>query len=285
MVILAETTQKLIDIRHQENGPIGFVPTMGNLHEGHISLLNHALSAFDVVYFSIFVNPKQFGPKEDFNRYPRTLGQDLELINQLDQKYKNKKIIVFAPTTPDEIYPTGFNHQLSVLGEISTALEGAIRPGHFDGVATVVHRLFELVKPQEAFFGLKDFQQYLVIKQMVQDLNLSIKITGMPIIREESGLALSSRNQYLSGDERAEALVLSKTLLNLERIIAGQKENLKKAQNEISLILQNKKWNYLEMRDAMSLSPDLSNSKQITILGVYQLGTTRLLDNIQVKIS
>jgi pantoate--beta-alanine ligase len=120
---------------------------------------------------------------------------------------------------------------------------------------------------------------------MVQDLNLCIKITGMPIIREESGLALSSRNQYLSIDERAEALILSKTLLNLEQIIAGQKENLKKAQSEISSILLDKRWNYLEIRDAISLHTDLSNSEQITILGVYQLSTTRLLDNIQVKIS
>ena len=285
MVFVVETTQNLIEIRQNEKAPIAFVPTMGNLHQGHLSLLREALTKFEVVYFSIFVNPKQFGPKEDFNKYPRTLDYDLELIKQMDAEFGTKKIIVFAPKNPEEIYPPGFNHSISVLGEVSNILEGSIRPGHFDGVATVVHRLFELIKPQQAYFGLKDYQQFLVIKHMVKDLALPIEITGMPIIREDSGLALSSRNQYLSSEERIEALTLSKTLLRIEKIINRNKENLSKAQEEIINILNDKKWNYLEIRDAYTLNKDLSQSKHLTLLAVYQLGSTRLLDNLQVTIS
>lgn len=285
MVFVVETTHKLIEIRQDEKAPIAFVPTMGNLHQGHLSLLREALTKFEVVYFSIFVNPKQFGPKEDFNRYPRTLEDDLELIKQVDTEFGTKKMVVFAPKTPEEIYPPGFNHSISVLGELSNILEGSIRPGHFDGVATVVHRLFELIKPQQAYFGLKDYQQFLVIKHMVKDLALPIVITGMPIIREVSGLALSSRNQYLSSEEKIEALTLSKTLLRIEKIINRKKENLPKAQEEIINILKDQKWNYLEIRDADTLNQDLSQSKHLTLLAVYQLGSTRLLDNLQVTIS
>jgi pantoate--beta-alanine ligase len=285
MVFVVETTQNLIEIRQNEKASIAFVPTMGNLHQGHLSLLREALTKFKVVYFSIFVNPKQFGPKEDFNKYPRTLDDDLELIKSLDAEFTTKKIIVFAPKNPEEIYPPGFNHSISVLGAVSNILEGSIRPGHFDGVATVVHRLFELIKPQQAYFGLKDYQQFLVIKHMVKDLALPIVITGMPIIREDSGLALSSRNQYLSIEEKKEALTLSKTLLRIEKIINRKKENLSLAQEEIINILKDEKWNYLEIRDADTLNHDLSQSKQVTLLAVYQLRSTRLLDNLQVTIS
>jgi pantoate--beta-alanine ligase len=285
MVLLITTTQELLTERNKDKINVGFVPTMGNLHAGHISLLKRALSDYDVVYFSIFVNPKQFGPKEDFNRYPRTLEQDLALIGALEKEYQNKKIIVFAPSRAEEIYPEGFAQTISVLGEFSEILEGAIRPGHFDGVSTVVFQLFDLIKPREAYFGLKDYQQFLVIKHMVNDLLLPIKITGMPIIREESSLALSSRNQYLSEQDKIVALTLSKTLLDLKNLIDGKKENLKIAYQEVQQTLKDKNWNYLEIRDADTLSKDLTSSKEVTILAVYQLGTTRLLDNLQVKIS
>jgi pantoate--beta-alanine ligase len=238
-----------------------------------------------VVYFSIFVNPKQFGPQEDFNRYPRTLEQDLALIQALEKEYQNKKVIVFAPSRAEEIYPPGFAQTVSVRGDFTQILEGAIRPGHFDGVSTVVFQLFDLIKPNEAYFGLKDYQQYLVIKQMVNDLLLPIKITGMPIIREASGLALSSRNQYLSEQDKIVSLTLSKTLLKLKKLIDGKKENLEMAHQEVEQNLKDKNWNYLEIRDADTLSTDLTNSKEVTILAVYQLGTTRLLDNLQVTIS
>jgi pantoate--beta-alanine ligase len=285
MVLLLKTTQELLTERNKDKIEVGFVPTMGNLHAGHISLLKRALSDYDVVYFSIFVNPKQFGPQEDFNRYPRTLEQDLALIEALEKEYQNKKVIVFAPSRAEEIYPPGFAQTVSVRGDFTQILEGAIRPGHFDGVSTVVFQLFDLIKPKEAYFGLKDYQQYLVIKHMVNDLLLPIKITGMPIIREESGLALSSRNQYLSEQDKIVSLTLSKTLLKLKKLIDGKKENLEMANQEVEQTLKDKNWNYLEIRDADTLSTDLTNSKEVTILAVYQLGTTRLLDNLQVTIS
>ena len=285
MVLLLKTTQELLTERNKDKIKVGFVPTMGNLHAGHISLLKKALSDYDVVYFSIFVNPKQFGPQEDFNRYPRTLEQDLALIQALEKEYQNKKVIVFAPSRAEEIYPPGFAQTVSVRGDFTQILEGAIRPGHFDGVSTVVFQLFDLIKPKEAYFGLKDYQQYLVIKQMVNDLLLPIKITGMPIIREESGLALSSRNQYLSEQDKIVSLTLSKTLLKLKKLIDGKKENLEMTHQEVKQTLKDKNWNYLEIRDADTLSTDLTNSKEVTILAVYQLGTTRLLDNLQVTIS
>lgn len=280
--MLLRTTQELIEER-KKDGAIGFVPTMGNLHQGHISLLERALSEFSTVYFSIFVNPKQFGPNEDFNRYPRTLEQDLKLIEKSSEKFPKAKIVVYSPNDPKEVFPENADRTISVSG-ISTDLEGKIRPGHFDGVATVVYRLFELTKPTTAYFGIKDYQQYLVIKQMVKDLNMPIKIQGMPIIREGSGLALSSRNQYLSPEQKEASLILSKTLRELEKAINKNAKNLTQAQNLINTYLKDPNWNYLEIRDSETFSPDVSHSKEITILAVYQMGTTRLLDNIQVPL-
>lgn len=283
MVTLISTTAELILARKNETKPIGFVPTMGNLHAGHISLLERALSEYQVVYFSIFVNPKQFGPNEDFNRYPRTLENDLNLIEAATARFPNSRVIVYSPKDPKEVFPPGANQVISVSGP-SEMLEGALRPGHFEGVATVVYRLFDLVKPDSAYFGLKDYQQYLVIKNMVKDLLLPIKIVGMPIVREESGLALSSRNQYLSPEQKEASLVLSKTLKKISDILDGKKSNIENALLYVKEVLTDKNWNYLEFRDAETLSLDLSNSNQITILAVYQLGTTRLLDNMQVEL-
>jgi len=256
---------------------------MGNLHQGHLSLLERALNDHSVVYFSIVVNPKQFGPHEDFQRYPRTLEQDLNLIRSIGNKFENSKIVVFAPENPQEVFPPEHHQTISVYG-LSSTLEGKIRPGHFDGVATVVYRLFELVKPNNAYFGLKDFQQYQVIKQMVKDLALPINIIGMPIIREDNGLAMSSRNQYLSSDERQSSLILFRSLTDLKSLLQGDKENLKKVQGRIQELLKDKNWNYIEIRDTETFSTDLSSSKNLTILAVYQLGKTRLLDNMQVEV-
>jgi pantoate--beta-alanine ligase len=283
MVIVIKSTQELIDFRNKDSNTVAFVPTMGNLHAGHISLLEEALSACPTVYFSIFVNPKQFGPSEDFNKYPRTLENDLVLIGEIAKKYPGKTIVVFAPIDPKEVFPENYDQNISVLG-ISTILEGEFRPGHFDGVATVVYRLFEIVKPAKAYFGLKDFQQFLVIQQMVKDLQLPIEIIGMPIIREKNGLALSSRNQYLTPIEKEKALILNQSLKNLVQIINGRLENIPKARQHIQHLIQDLKWNYLEIRDAETLSDDLTFSKKLTLLGVYQLSATRLLDNIQVEL-
>ena len=283
MVKLITTTAELIAERSHEGETVGFVPTMGNLHQGHISLLERALTEFKTVYFSIFVNPKQFGPSEDFNRYPRTLENDIRLIEGITGKFPDSKVVVYAPVNPDEVFPPGHNQTISVHG-LSTILEGKIRSGHFDGVTTVVYRLFELIKPGCAYFGLKDYQQYLVIKQMVKDLGLPIKIKGMPIIREKAGLALSSRNQYLSPEQKEASLILFTTLSRIRDIIASDKNNIPEAQAFIKKTLQDKNWNYLELRDSETLSEDVSQSTSITILAVYQMGSTRLLDNMQIEL-
>ncbi len=284
MVIVHKSTADLIQERNSEEAPVGFVPTMGNLHSGHISLLREALKHHAIIYFSIFVNPKQFGPAEDFTRYPRTLEDDLGLIRKAHEEFPSAKIVVYAPASPDEVYPTGYNQKIDVPG-ISGILEGDIRPGHFEGVATVVYRLFEIVRPREAYFGLKDYQQFLVIRNMVKDLQLPIKVTGMPIIRDQDGLALSSRNQYLNNEERKEALILSRTLTRIKHLVAGKKENLPEAKKYINDTLKDPRWNYLELRDGDTLSEDLTRSKTITLLGVFQLRTTRLLDNLQMELA
>lgn len=277
MVKLITSTSDLRNERKTDS-KIGFVPTMGNLHQGHISLLERALSEYQTVYFSIFVNPKQFGPNEDFNRYPRTLENDVKLIEKSAERFPNSKVVVYSPRDPKEVFPENDNQTISVQG-LSTDLEGKIRPGHFDGVATVVYRLFELMKPETAYFGLKDYQQYLVIRQMVKDLAMPIKIQGMPIIRETEGLAMSSRNQYLSPEQRHASLLISRTLKEVENKL---KSGLPETKSFIAEALKDPNWDYLELRDAETFSPDLSQSKNITVLAVYRMGTTRLLDNIQV---
>jgi pantoate--beta-alanine ligase len=280
MVKLITVTGELREERKSDD-KIAFVPTMGNLHQGHISLLERALSEYKTVYFSIFVNPKQFGPNEDFGRYPRTLENDLKLIEQAAQRFPNSRVVVYSPKDPQEVFPENDNQTISVQG-LSTDLEGKIRPGHFDGVATVVYRLFELMKPETAYFGLKDYQQYLVIRQMVKDLALPVRIQGMPIIREAQGLAMSSRNQYLTSEQKEASLLISKTLKEVEKKI---KVNLNEAHALIAEKLKDSNWDYLEIRDSETFSPDISQSKNITVLAVYRMGTTRLLDNIQVGIA
>ena len=283
MVITITDTQELINHRKLQKGEVGFVPTMGNLHAGHISLLEKALIDFMVVYFSIFVNPKQFAPNEDFAKYPRTLQQDIDLIEALAKKHPKSDIIIYAPKDSAEIYPQGYDQAVFVSG-ISSLLEGARRPTHFDGVTTVVYRLFEIVKPTRAYFGLKDYQQYLIVKKMVKDLQLPIDIKGMPIVRETTGLALSSRNQYLSKEEREVALTLSKTLHQAKDILQGSRTNIPKVQAFLSDVIKDPRWNYLELKDSETLSEDVSRSTSVTLLGVFQLGTTRLLDNMQLEL-
>ncbi len=279
MVTLIQTTQELVEKRTADRFDAGFVPTMGNLHQGHISLLKQALKDFPIVYFSIFVNPKQFGQNEDFALYPRTLENDINLIEQVAKDFPKSQVVVYAPKDPTEVFPEGMNHTISVLG-ITADLEGQIRPGHFDGMATVVWRLFDLIKPRTAYFGLKDLQQYHVVKQMVKDLALPIKIQGMPIIREDSGLALSSRNQYLTPEQKAGSLILFNTLNEIKKMIITGKD----PRGFIQELLNDPQWNYLELRDTESFSKDITQSKNISILAVYQMGKTRLLDNMQVEV-
>jgi pantoate--beta-alanine ligase len=285
MVRNCSTLIDLMALRQSDTKTVGFVPTMGNLHEGHISLLERGLQEFETIYFSIFVNPKQFGPAEDFNRYPRTLEQDLKKIEDCLARYSGKRVIVFAPLNPNEVFSSSMTERNISVEGLKDVLEGAVRPGHFDGVATVVYRLFEIIRPGRAYFGLKDYQQYLVIKKMVKDLSLPVEIVGMPIVREPSGLALSSRNQFLSPEEREEGLILSQSLRKLADMASGHPSELSTVKDAAQKLLQDKKWNYLEIRDAETLSTETNNSKKIVILGVYQLRTTMLLDNIEVVLS
>ncbi len=197
-------------LRREENRTIGLVPTMGALHEGHLSLIHEARAMCDVVVVSIFVNPTQFGPGEDFGAYPRDLTADSALLAEYNVDY------VFAPTM-EEIYPQGFSTFATVEG-LSEQLEGASRPGHFRGVTTIVAILFNIVRPHFAFFGQKDAQQSVIVKQMVRDLAFNTEIVVLPVVREESGLAMSSRNEYLNDEQHQAATVLSRALSGRESV-------------------------------------------------------------------
>lgn len=258
---------------------VGFVPTMGNLHEGHLSLLKKSIEENSVCVISIFVNPKQFGPDEDFEKYPRTLDADLAKISNVALHIgEGKEIVVFAPRDNNEIYPVGFNTIIKVLG-VTEKLEGARRPGHFDGVTTVVYRLFKIVRPANAYFGQKDFQQCVVVKKMNEDLSMGINIHVMPIIRNSEGLALSSRNQYLNEQERSAALHLPRTLKNIEALIKTKQDY----KNFVASELCNPEWDYLEILNADNLETPDELTRELVIIGVYKSGKTRLLDNILVK--
>jgi pantoate--beta-alanine ligase len=207
---IARTIDEMRALRRQLGGTVGFVPTMGYLHEGHLALVRQARTENSTVAASIYVNPTQFGPGDDLARYPRDLEHDLELLQ------REKADIVFVPSDA-EMYPPGFSSRVHV-GKIAERLEGASRPGHFIGVATVVARLFNIVRPSRAYFGQKDAQQVLVIKRMATDLNMDIDIVAIPTIRESDGLAMSSRNVYLNPEERRAATVLFGTLTLARRL-------------------------------------------------------------------
>lgn len=259
---------------------VGIIPTMGNLHEGHLSLLKKSMEDNIVSVITIFVNPKQFGPNEDFDKYPRTLDADVAKISNiaLHLKSPDKKIVVFAPISIEQIYPEGFNTVIAVKG-VTETLEGARRPGHFDGVTTVVYRLFKIINAKNAYFGQKDFQQCVVVKKMIEDLGLEINFNIMPIIRNTEGLALSSRNQYLNELERIEALHLSKALKKIEMLIKNKADYKSYIEQELT----NEKWDYLEVLNAENLSAPDESTTNLVIIGVYKLGNTRLLDNILVQ--
>ena len=273
------------DFDHYRNSlthhSIGLVPTLGNLHKGHLSLIEKSVEENTVTIVTIFVNPKQFGPTEDFEKYPRTLDDDLAKISSLAFLITNKKeIAVYAPQSIAGIYPDGFSSTISV-GDLKNKLEGAIRSTHFDGVTTVVYRLFAIARATNAYFGQKDFQQCLIIKKMVSDLELPITIHVMPIIRNSEGLALSSRNQYLSDSERVMALTLPHALQKIEQLLLEKKET----KPFIDECLADKRWDYLEVLDSRTLETITEATREFLIIGAFRLGTTRLLDNILVATS
>jgi pantoate--beta-alanine ligase len=253
---------------------LGLVPTMGALHEGHFSLIRQANSQCSPVVVSIFVNPKQFGPSEDFQKYPRTLDSDLAALKDLGVDF------VFAPT-PEQMYPPGFRTAVAVDG-LSDRLEGRSRPGHFRGVTTVVLKLFEIVLPRFAFFGRKDAQQARIIRQMTGDLDLDTEIAVCPIVREPDGLALSSRNRYLSASDRRAATVLYRSLDSLRREISAGDRDVVQLLATLSTIIESEpgvSLDYAEIVDADSLESAMVLSKTCYALVAARVGGTRLIDN------
>ncbi|MQW90852.1 pantoate--beta-alanine ligase [Acinetobacter wanghuae] len=255
---------------------IGFVPTMGNLHQGHLNLVREARKICDVVVVSIFVNPIQFGPNEDFDSYPRTLDQDQQLLADVGCD------IVFAPSV-EQMYAKKPRLTNISVSDITDDLCGLQRPGHFDGVAVVVTKLFNIVQPNYAFFGQKDYQQLAVIRQFVQDLNIPLEVIGVPIARAEDGLALSSRNGYLSAEHRQIAPTIYKSLkaaelelqqgIGLDTVLANIRQTLSAAGFEID---------YVEAR-----TPELQKietfNQDVVLFIAAKIGQTRLIDNLQVK--
>lgn len=264
----------------QEGKRIALVPTMGNLHDGHMKLVDEAKNAADVVVASIFVNPMQFDRADDLARYPRTLQDDCEKLN------KRKVDIVFAPA-PDQIYPHGTDSQTWVeVPGLSDMLEGASRPGHFRGVATIVSKLFNLVQPDVACFGEKDYQQLAVIRKMVADMGYDIEIIGVPTVRAKDGLALSSRNGYLTSDQRKIAPGLSK-------VMSAMAEKLRTGDNDIHEIIavaeqelnsSGFRADDIQIRDADTLLEVSPASKHAVILMAAWLGQARLIDNKVVEL-
>jgi pantoate--beta-alanine ligase len=257
---------------------LGFVPTMGALHEGHLSLVREAQRLCAPVVVSIFVNPTQFGPAEDFKKYPRTLDADRAALEKLGVDY------IFAPPA-EEMYPAGFRTTVNVEG-LSERLEGRSRPGHFRGVATVVLKLFKIVQPRMAFFGRKDAQQVRVLQQMVRDLNLDAEIVVCPIVREADGLAMSSRNAYLSADERRAALVLSHSLDRAKREIErGERDVVRLAAVVRGVIAGERgvELDYAEIVDAETLEPAMTLRKAAYVLLAAKIGKTRLIDNALIE--
>jgi len=261
-----------------ESRIIGFVPTMGALHAGHTALVQHAKQACAPVIASIFVNPKQFGPKEDFAKYPRTLEADSEKLSAAGVD------TLFLPEAAD-IYPSGFRTYVTVEG-LSDCLEGRSRPGHFRGVATVVLKLLEIVQPNFAYFGRKDAQQVRIISQMARDLNLDTEIVVCPIVREPDGLALSSRNAYLSADERRAATVLHRALEAAKaEIAAGARDSLH-VQTVLRKVLQGEPLatvDYAEIVDADAFEPITRIARPCYVVLAVFVGKTRLIDNLYIE--
>jgi pantoate--beta-alanine ligase len=266
------------------NESIAFVPTMGNLHNGHISLVELARKRAQHVVVSIYVNPLQFAPHEDFDSYPRTLQDDLDKLATVDTE------LVFTPDT-SLVYPQGERENTFVeVPRLSDILEGEFRPGFFRGVATIVLKLFNMVQPDIAVFGEKDYQQLLVIRRMVEELNLPIEIIGAPIIREADGLAMSSRNGYLDEDERASSRVLSETLAAFcNQIKLGV--SVEEAEHEAVQKLQSQGFgvDYVSLREASELrqiaTDELKKVPELVVLAAAKLGSTRLIDNMKFTLS
>lgn len=254
---------------------LGLVPTMGALHEGHLSLVRAAKSQCDVTAVSIFVNPLQFGPTEDLEKYPQTLEQDTALLRELGVD------LVFIPSVA-EMYPAGARTYVEVTA-LSSKLDGGSRPGHFRGVSTVVCKLFEIVRPDRAYFGQKDAAQVALLRKMIRDLDMDVEIVVCPIVREADGLAMSSRNAYLTGEQRKHALVLNRSLQQVKSAVeAGERNAQKLAEIGARVIVSEPavKLDYFAIVDPDTLEPVAAISPGTLVAVAAWVGTTRLIDNI-----
>lgn len=262
-----------------ERKTIGLVPTMGYLHQGHLSLVRRSKRKADITVVSIFVNPAQFGPKEDFAQYPRDIKRDSRMLGKEGVDY------LFAPRA-DEMYPEGYKTYVEVV-ELQDKLCGRSRPGHFRGVCTVVLKLFNIVQPDIAFFGQKDAQQAIILKKMAEDLDLDVKIRVLPIIRDNDGLALSSRNIYLSQEERKAALVLSKSLNEAQSMVEGGEREAEKIVKKMKDIINAEplaKIDYVEIVDMKNLDPLTKiENKALAAVAVF-IGKVRLIDNAILRV-
>ena len=272
---IAELRAALAKVRH-EGKTIAFVPTMGNLHAGHISLMRQARQHADCVVASIFVNRLQFGPNEDFDKYPRTFQSDCDQLREAGVEF------LFAPTESD-LYPEPQTYVVEPP-EIQFMLEGECRPGHFRGVATVVMKLFQIVQPDTAVFGKKDYQQLMVLRNMTKQFMLPIKIVGGETVRAEDGLALSSRNGYLNAEERAEAPRLQQTLQHIrQKVLAGERDYDALCQQAIDhLDAHGWKTDYISIRRQQDLAPAGLSDRDLVIVAASRLGLPRLLDNLEI---
>ncbi len=274
---LTRSNQDFLKLREKMTGSIGLVPTMGNLHQGHLRLIEKSLTENFCAIVTIFVNPKQFGPNEDFKKYPRTLEDDCQKIKEIHRTFPNKELIVYVPYDTSDIFSPSFATEISVKS-MTQVLCGKLRPGHFDGVTTVVYQLFQLSRPQKAYFGEKDYQQFKIIERMTLDLRLPIQLVPIPIERDHDGLALSSRNQYLNQEERVQALKLPQTLDILVQLIQSFsiQEAFKRAKR---ICLEDPSFQYLEILDAENLGSISQETQKLLIAGALFQGTTRLIDN------
>ncbi|MCB1677956.1 MAG: pantoate--beta-alanine ligase [Halioglobus sp.] len=260
---------------------IAFVPTMGSLHEGHLNLVRKARQLCDAVVVSIFVNPLQFGPHEDLDAYPRSMAADKQKL------FREGVQILYAPTV-EEIYPEGMTAQTQVhVPDLGDTLCGTSRPGHFDGVTTVVSKLFNIVQPDVAVFGEKDFQQLSIVRKMVRDLCMPVKIVGVATTRDEDGLAMSSRNGYLSLQQRHIAPVLHDTLNSCREAIACGFDNFLQLESHarMKLLQAGFQPDYFAIRDARTLRSVTEDTEEIAILAAARLGSTRLIDNVRLALN
>jgi pantoate--beta-alanine ligase len=275
---VVKTVLEIRASRQKLKGTVGFVPTMGYLHEGHLALVKQATIENSAVVVSIYVNPTQFGPREDLGAYPRDLDRDIELLR------KEGTDVVFVPPD-DEMYPSEFSSWVDVE-KVTERLEGASRPGHFRGVATVVAKLFNIVQPTRAYFGQKDAQQVVVIKRMAADLNMNLEVVVVPTVRESDGLAMSSRNMYLSPKERQAGTILFKALTLARQLRGGGEKDAENIRRQMTALIQKEplaQIDYVSIADAETLEELNSLDRPAVASLAVRIGKTRLIDNMPLE--